>query len=162
MQLPSWLAGLTGADKFANNPANGFQANLGDLAQAAGHSLLQHYRGKGGTYGGNPIIEGLNGGPGTATPLPQPPAETLANILPSIGGISGGPLAPAENAQLPFAGAELIQENQPPAPAPMDPQARSMLTAALNGGGQQPWGQLPAALQGIPPALLLRMGLRGF
>lgn len=155
MQLPSWLAGLTGADKFANNPANGFAANLGDMAQAAGHSMLQHYRGKGGTYGGNPIIEGLNGGPGTATPIPQPAAETLPTIAPLGASINGGSLPSVQNPTVP--------------PGQADAGDQAFLDRyAQQGFEGQPaaWGQaaptgLPAGLQGIPMSLLLRMGLRG-
>lgn len=154
MQLPNWLAGLTGANKFANNPLNGFQATLGDLGQSAVHSMLQHYRGKGGTYGGPAIIEGLNGGPGTATPIPEVmPTPSLASILPAKP-IEGSELAPVTSPLPP-----------PPAPPPpqMTPEARSALTAQLNGGsawGQQP-GMTPApAATGIPLSLLLRLGLR--
>lgn len=47
MMLPGWLAGLTGASKFGGPQG----ANLGDMFQAAGHSMAQHARGQGGTFG---------------------------------------------------------------------------------------------------------------
>lgn len=58
--MPSWLTALTGGQQFANNPANNFQATLGDGLQGIGHSMMQHYRGQGGqpSAQGNPA-EGL-------------------------------------------------------------------------------------------------------
>lgn len=47
MMLPGWLSALTGANKFGTSAG----ANVGDMFQAAGHSLAQHYRGKGGEFG---------------------------------------------------------------------------------------------------------------
>jgi len=44
MQLPSWLIDATGAQPFANNPANNFQPTLGDAMQGIGHSMMSHYR----------------------------------------------------------------------------------------------------------------------
>lgn len=44
MQVPSWLTQASGAQAFANNPANGFQPTMGDVAQGIGHSMMQHYR----------------------------------------------------------------------------------------------------------------------
>jgi hypothetical protein len=44
MQLPSWLANLTGATQFANNPANNFAPTFGDALQGIGHSMAEHYR----------------------------------------------------------------------------------------------------------------------
>lgn len=44
MQLPSWLAGLTGAKEFANNPANGNVPTWGDAMQGIGHSMMENYR----------------------------------------------------------------------------------------------------------------------
>lgn len=163
MQLPSWLAGLTGADKFANNPANGFSANIGDMMQAAGHSMAQHYRGKGGAYGGPEIIAGLNGSTGATDNYVRERNSSLAGILPGSSGpaITGGALAPAANAQPPLGAA---------APAEMSPEARAAITARLNGAPA--WGQAdptvgtgqPSALPGmagqIPLGLLLQMGLR--
>lgn len=141
--LPNWLAGLTGADKFANNPANGFGATLGDMAQAAGHSMAQHYRGKGGTYGGTPLIPGENVSPDLAA--------SLASIIPGARGpeIAGSALPPVNN------------PTSQPEPAPMSPQQISAITAGLNGG--TPWGTtgpLPGAAGQIPLSLLLQMGLR--
>jgi len=46
--IPSWLAALTGAQRFANNPANGFAPTLGDALQGIGSSMMQHYRGQAG------------------------------------------------------------------------------------------------------------------
>ena len=62
--LPSWITALTGADKFANNPENGFAPTWGDALQGIGHSLMQHYRGQGGTYGGPTLFGGVNAAPG--------------------------------------------------------------------------------------------------
>lgn len=138
MNLPSWLAGLTGANKFANNPETGFQANLGDLFQSAGHSMAQHYRGKGGTYGGNPLIEGLNAGPGLSTPIPAQPAETLSSILPAAPPIQESELPPVRNAQFPPESRRPALPQQTPIP-------------------ENPWGQ--GAIGGIPLALLIQMGL---
>lgn len=42
--LPAWLIKATGANAFANNPANGFQPTLGDALQGVGHSMMEHYR----------------------------------------------------------------------------------------------------------------------
>lgn len=156
--LPNWLAGLTGADKFANNPANGFGATLGDMAQAAGHSMAQHYRGKGGTYGGPEIIAGLNGSTGATDNYVRERLSSLADILPGSSGpaITGEALPPAANAQPPLG-------MPAPAQTEMSPEARAAITARLNGAPA--WGQgQPAALPGaagqIPLSLLLQMGLR--
>lgn len=66
MNLPGWLANATGAARFAG-PSG--VANIGDLFQAAGHSMLQHYRGQGGKFaaggqagdkpGVSPMLAGL-------------------------------------------------------------------------------------------------------
>lgn len=143
MNLPNWLAGLTGANRFANNPANGFRANLGDMAQAAGHSMLQHYRGKGGTYGGNPIIEGLNGGAGAATPIPKGEV-TMGQMRAPVAPIQVSALPPAANAQVPFGMA-------PTGPAP----------APTAWGQAQREPEVPPMIGGIGLPLLLRMGLLG-
>lgn len=44
MAIPSWLVNAAGAMQFANNPANGFQPTMGDVAQGIGHSMMEHYR----------------------------------------------------------------------------------------------------------------------
>jgi hypothetical protein len=127
MNIPNWLAGLTGANKFANNPANGFQATLGDLLQAGGHSILQHYRGNGGQYGGQKLEPGVNVGAGVN--LGRQP---LAQALQGLG-------RPVEGSALPPAQAQ-------PQPMPLRPELsaeeQNAITARLNG---QPWGRLPLA-----------------
>lgn len=137
MQPLSWLAGLTGADKFANNPANGFAATLGDFAQAAGHSMAQHYRGKGGTYGGPELVPGVNASPDMVQMLPT---------APTAGPAIQGQALPAVNNSAPAA-----------EPAPISPAARSATTSGLNGAS--PWGVSGMAGQ-VPLSLLLQLGLR--
>lgn len=128
MQLPSWLAGLTGADKFANNPANGFRATFGDMAQAAGHSIMQHYRGQGGKYGGPTLTPGVNANP------------SLASVLSGL-----GPKTPAPQREA-ITGGELPTVSNPspmaaqPEPVSNPAQAQA-ITSLLNGGN--PWGRLP-------------------
>jgi hypothetical protein len=126
--LPAWLAGLTGADKFGTAAG----ANLGDMFQAAGHSMAQHYRGKGGTFGA-----GQPGEAGAATLAPFPPQMTDApSAIAALGSqppITGGPLPPAA-----------------------DPRAVPQpLAASRNGGAMpqpaQPWGQIT----NLPLGLLL-------
>lgn len=162
MQLPNWLAGLTGANKFANNPANGFAATFGDMLQGAGHSMAQHYRGEGGKYGGPSLIAGLNAN--LSTPASRPPAETLASVLPSLGPISGQGLAPLPGASGLDAAQPQVLPPPPPASLAPNPQLASALAAQLNGGGPS-WGQsapAPAAAPapgGIPLGLLLQLGL---
>lgn len=143
MQLPSWLAGLTGANKFANNPANGFRATLGDMGQAAAHSMLQHYRGQGGKYGGSPIIEGLNGGPGSATPFPQPAPE----VMPLAPGASSGPKIEGG----------LLPPVMPPAPV----QVPSGPISPSGAWGQTAPNPVGSGVAGLPLQLMLRMGLGG-
>ena len=140
MALPSWLAGLTGANKFANNPANGFAATFGDMAQAAGHSMAQHYRGKGGQYGGQPLVPGVNSPFGLSTKLDFAGPQTQ---------ITGGALPPVNNPA------------PQPEPMPMSAMQRSAITAGLNGG--TPWGTqgaLPGQAGQLPLGLLLQMALR--
>lgn len=43
-QLPQWLVAATGAQQFANNPANNFMPTAGDALQGIGHSMMEHYR----------------------------------------------------------------------------------------------------------------------
>lgn len=60
--LPSWLAQI--GQGFANNPANGFKATLGDVMQGIGHSMMENYRRDmtpsgsqtGGVPGGSPLL----------------------------------------------------------------------------------------------------------
>jgi hypothetical protein len=89
--IPSWLSALTGANKFA---APGGQANFGDLLQAGGHSIMQHYRGQGGQFGAEPPLnlQALIQGGGQ-------PAQPTAQMGPPI---TGQPLMPTQNAQRPF------------------------------------------------------------
>lgn len=167
MQLPNWLAAMTGANKFANNPANGFQATLGDMFQGAGHSMAQHYRGQGGTYGARPLIEGVNGGPGISTPIPlvQPeePGAPGGGLGALFGSIVGSELPPAQNAATP-PGMELTSPPPaPPQPMSPSPMAPSAITASLNGG--TPWGQgrQPVdPLAGLDLRSLMGTGLRVF
>lgn len=71
MAIPSWLAALTGAGQFANNPANGFQPTFGDALQGIGHSMAEHYR------------QGQNA-TSTPTPMPAPgaPGGTPVGVMP--------------------------------------------------------------------------------
>jgi hypothetical protein len=80
MAIPSWLASMTGAQAFANNPLNGFQPTMGDAMQGIGHSLAEHYR-QGGLApapaGTPPIVaptppSGLPMDPGMSVPPAQP------------------------------------------------------------------------------------------
>lgn len=116
MMIPPWLANLTGANAFANNPANGFQPTMGDAAQGIGHDMMEHYRRQAATQdealapsgaqapgvpGGNPTapvgptLTPMNPAFGPQALAPQAPAGvspwglSLKQILP---GLMGGPL----------------------------------------------------------------------
>lgn len=86
MALPNWLVQATGAMKFANNPANGFQPTMGDAMQGIGHSMMNHYRNGQGTP------------PAGGAPQPAPPPAPMfaaGLINPSA------PPVPVDQLQLP-------------------------------------------------------------
>lgn len=87
MQVPNWLAALTGARQFANNPANNYNPTLGDAFQGIGHSMMQHYRGQGGQPG-KPMAPQINGGPDGLTPAIVAQALGPKGLLPEV---NGGP-----------------------------------------------------------------------
>lgn len=77
MQIPAWLAALTNANKFANNPANSFQPTLGDALQGIGSSMMQHYRGQPNPGAGMLRADAV----APTAPLPPPQALPLAQII---------------------------------------------------------------------------------
>lgn len=133
MELPNWLAGLTNARTFANNPANNFQPTWGDALQGIGSSMKTHWNrnfanpqgaapqgpqgqnspvplqtgiapsGQGGLPALSAILEGLRGG---ANPYPAPAAPQLAPMPISVGtpGIAG---EPAPVVSLPVSGSPI-------------------------------------------------------
>ena len=133
MQLPSWLSALTGGNKFANNPANGFVPTFGDHLQGIGHSMMQHYRGEGGNYGGPKLIDGVNVAPGTAGP-----SAKLSDILPALNPGPGGPV-PQINPGVPTGPAPLAPTTGRPMPPvlPQEPMSVDMLRRTMGG---LPWG----------------------
>ena len=104
MQIPAWLAALTNANKFANNPANGFRPTLGDALQGIGSDMLRHYRGLPNPAAGMQRADAV----APAAPFPPPQALPLAQILgaqrpPQLGASANwGSLQPIMNPQLPF------------------------------------------------------------
>jgi hypothetical protein len=117
MELPSWLMNATGAGAFANNPANGFKATLGDAMQGIGHSMMEHYRHGQGTQapqGANPLL-GLLGGQIN-------PMGILGGAL-GLGGAGGSPA--------PLAGSPSAQP-QVPAPVSFDPKQAAATAAGAN------------------------------
>lgn len=130
----SWLSALTGGQNFANNPANGFQPTAGDHLQGIAHSMMQHYRGKGGEYGGPQLNPGVNA---------SPDAPALAQILAALGpgGQPGGP------GQGPLAAPAITGGPLPPAvggAVPMDAGDSYFLRP---GGAQARQGMVPPTMQ---------------
>lgn len=118
MILPDFLSKLTGAQAFANNPANGFKPTFGDGLQGIGHSMMEHYRrgqapaaspaapaggGVGDVFGllkGTPmanlgILGGILGQPGSAGPAGTPP------FVPERRVIGRGAFAPVDQVAMP-------------------------------------------------------------
>lgn len=67
--IPPWLAQITGAMQFANNPANSFQPTVGDAFQGIGHDMMEHFRAGSG-----------QASPGTAANSPLPAQPTMAQL----------------------------------------------------------------------------------
>lgn len=86
MAIPSWLANLTGANAFANNPANGFQPTFGDALQGIGHDMMQHYRGPQQSAGAVPAIAAPATGQGLD---PATLMKFLSVIHPQQAGVVG-------------------------------------------------------------------------
>lgn len=79
MNIPPWLAALTGAGQFANNPANNFAPTFGDGLQGIGHSMMQHYRGQGGQ-------------PAQPAGAPLGQTGTIGDLLAGLGGAPTAPI----------------------------------------------------------------------
>lgn len=118
MNIPPWLANMTGAWDQAKNPANGFMPTMGDALQGIGHSMATYAR-TGGPPGGADLsgLKPVGGAGAMGMPVGGgTPAALmgLAKLLPGLlGGGSGAPApmpAPAPATAAP-----------PPAPvAPID------------------------------------------
>ena len=75
MTIPAWFANMTGAQAFAQNPANGFQPTLGDAFQGIGHSMMEHYRRGEGMGVPKPSGTPMSAPQNIPAPLAQPPAR---------------------------------------------------------------------------------------
>lgn len=147
MTLPPWLAQLTGAGAFANNPANGFAPTFGDGLQGIGHSLMEHYR--------RNSAQPQEGGGGF-----NPMMGLLGSVVPPMGFLGQqmmGQPAPPEAAPPMTAPEEMglpapLAMKAKPRP-PIDPQVQTLAqdVAGRMGGGQV------AAPAGVPIGLLARL-----
>lgn len=109
MNIPPWLAGLTGANAYATNFANDFQPTVGDALQGIGSSMKRHYLA------------------GTA-PQQQPQGVDLMSILSGLGGQGQpqpGPAAPAIPTPAPPVAAPSPQAPLGNWTGPFDPRANS-------------------------------------
>lgn len=104
MQIPQWLAQMTGANAHALNFANDFQPTLGDALQGIGSSMKSHYlagqnQGQASPGGIGQILAGLGGVPpqGAEQTPALPPAQSVNPRQ-----IQGSPLAPVGNWTGPF------------------------------------------------------------
>lgn len=140
MQLPDWLIKATGAQQFANNPANGFVPTLGDAFQGIGHSMAEHYRNGQGpkkehSMGGIGDILGLLGGSGKIGAM-----GLLGDKLGPMG-LLGNALKKHNQT-----GAEDPAGTAPPVTQPLAPVSF-----------QQPAGTAPGAAPPIPLSAILQL-----
>ena len=133
MQLPNWLAGLTNARTFANNPENNFQPTFGDALQGIGNSMATHWQ----RNFGNPQTGNAQHGAARAVPL-----ETGI-----VAGPGGGVGFPGVEAILAGLRGDGPAPYAPPAPLPA-PGTIQVGTPGF-GGGSGMMTQLPVGRWGI-------------
>lgn len=141
MAIPDWLAGLTNARQFANNPANNFQPTMGDALQGIGSSMATHWR----RNFANPEAGTGQAGPAVGMPLQTGIPQAAAGLAPGLEAILSGLRGEGPN---PYA-----------SPAPALTPAPGVIQAGTQGFGGGGGMQTQLPVQGSPAGLATRWGL---